>query len=326
MLRGLDKNLKTIYGIWISIVVSSIILLPLIFASPALTDGLTAYYSFDESSGTNLPDVHTKLHNGTLVYMEDADWVSGKIGNALSFDAINEQVRISDYIYGTTTFSFNGWINISTTDGSAFIWTHQTPATYNGFQVGLGWITTSYYAVCRYGKGSAAWQIVSTTGPLTRTWHMITCTKSATNLSIWIDGAYNNSISSSYNIADSTALIYIGASQGTGTKAMVTDEFGVYNITLNATQISKLWNNGNGLAYPFVPVDTCTCAGAGNNWEIAMSDYCNITTACDLTTGTLSFTGAGWTNCNASVDTTNLGDPGASGILYIQDSCLITID
>lgn len=75
-----------------------------------------------------------------------------------------------------------------------------------------------------------------------------------------------------------------------------------------------------------VPVDTCTCAGAGNNWEIDMSDYCNITEACDLTTGTLSFTGAGWCNCNASVDTTNMGDPGASGILYIQDSCLITID
>ena len=75
-----------------------------------------------------------------------------------------------------------------------------------------------------------------------------------------------------------------------------------------------------------VAVDTCTCAGAGEDWEIDMSDYCNITDACDLTTGTLSFTGAGWCNCNASVDTTNLGDPGASGILYIQDSCLITID
>jgi len=72
--------------------------------------------------------------------------------------------------------------------------------------------------------------------------------------------------------------------------------------------------------------DTCTCAGAGNDWEIDMSDYCNITEACDLTTGTLNFTGAGWCNCNASVNTTNLGDPGSDGILYIQDSCIITIN
>ena len=72
--------------------------------------------------------------------------------------------------------------------------------------------------------------------------------------------------------------------------------------------------------------DTCSCPGAGNNWEIDMSDSCNITSACDLTTGTLSFIGSGFCNCNASVDTTNLGDPGANGILYIQDSCLIRID
>jgi len=73
------------------------------------------------------------------------------------------------------------------------------------------------------------------------------------------------------------------------------------------------------------PVDTCTCPGAGENWEIDMSDYCNITEACDLTTGTLSFTGAGATRCNATITTTNLGDPGSSGILYIQDSCLINV-
>jgi len=72
--------------------------------------------------------------------------------------------------------------------------------------------------------------------------------------------------------------------------------------------------------------DTCTCPGSGENWEVDMSDFCVISEACDLGTGTLSFTGAGWCKCNASVDTINLGDPGASGILYIQDSCKITID
>ena len=105
----------------------------------------------------------------------------------------------------------------------------------------------------------------------------------------------------------------------------IMDEVGIWNRVLSDSEITELYNGGAGLTYPFV-VDTCTCPGAGNNWEIDMSDYCNITEACDLTTGTLSFTGAGWCNCNASVDTTNLGDPGASGILYIQDSCLITID
>ncbi len=76
--------------------------------------------------------------------------------------------------------------------------------------------------------------------------------------------------------------------------------------------------------YPLV-ADTCTCAGAGNNWEIDMSDYCNITEACDLTTGTLNFTGAGITRCDAVINTTNLGDPGATGLLSILDDCIIYV-
>ena len=72
--------------------------------------------------------------------------------------------------------------------------------------------------------------------------------------------------------------------------------------------------------------DTCTCTGLNNNWEIDMSDYCNITDACDLGTGTLSFTGEGITRCDAQIDTTNLGDPGAGGSLYILDDCWINID
>ena len=77
--------------------------------------------------------------------------------------------------------------------------------------------------------------------------------------------------------------------------------------------------------YESVITDTCTCAGAGNDWEIDHSDYCNITDACDLTTGTLSFTGTGITRLNSTIKTTNLGDPGATGILKILSNCLIWI-
>jgi len=74
-----------------------------------------------------------------------------------------------------------------------------------------------------------------------------------------------------------------------------------------------------------IPEDTCTCPGAGNDWEINMSDYCNITADCDLTTGTLSFTGSGITRINSTIKTTNLGDPGANGILKILSNCLIWV-
>ena len=74
-----------------------------------------------------------------------------------------------------------------------------------------------------------------------------------------------------------------------------------------------------------VITDTCSCPSLNENWETDMSDYCNITTNCDLGTGGLNFTGIGETRCNATINTVDLGDTGSSGILYIQDNCLINI-
>lgn len=72
--------------------------------------------------------------------------------------------------------------------------------------------------------------------------------------------------------------------------------------------------------------DTCTCAGMNNNWEIDMSDYCVITDACDLGTGTLSFTGNGNVTCDANINTADMGDPGSGSILWINNNCLIKVN
>jgi len=57
-----------------------------------------------------------------------------------------------------------------------------------------------------------------------------------------------------------------------------------------------------------------------------MSDYCNITENCYLGTGYLNFTGTGETRVNATINTTNMGEPTANGILYMQSSGLININ
>lgn len=74
-----------------------------------------------------------------------------------------------------------------------------------------------------------------------------------------------------------------------------------------------------------VAADTCTCAGSNENWEIDMADYCELTDPCELGTGKLSFTGSGNVSCDTEINTTNLGDPGANGIIYILDGCKINI-
>jgi len=75
-----------------------------------------------------------------------------------------------------------------------------------------------------------------------------------------------------------------------------------------------------------VITDTCTCAGLNQDWEIDHADACNIIDNCDLGTGKLSFTGIGTTRCGATIDTSDLGDPGATGTLQIDAACIINID
>ena len=110
------------------------------------------------------------------------------------------------------------------------------------------------------------------------------------------------------------------------------DNFMIHEGTLTQTEIETLYNSSKDTIMMLdsqeeAPVvDTCTCAGLDTDWEIDMSDHCNITANCDLGTGTLSFTGAGYMNCNATINTTDLGDPGSTGQLNIQEACIVYVD
>ena len=100
------------------------------------------------------------------------------------------------------------------------------------------------------------------------------------------------------------------------------------NLTLNYTFIAG--NDTTSFYSPIIEgdikfeawssavVDTCTCPGAGNSWEINMEDYCNLTTACTLTTGNLTFIGSfGYFNCSAQLNLTNDDAPPSGTTFYV---------
>jgi len=76
---------------------------------------------------------------------------------------------------------------------------------------------------------------------------------------------------------------------------------------------------------PSPPADTCTCPGINQNHIVNLTHYCNLT-SCNLGTGKLSFIDIGFANCNGTINTTDLGDPGNGGTLYIQSDCEIIIN
>lgn len=80
-----------------------------------LTDGLVAYWSFDEGSGDTL---HSSVggYNGTIY---GATWASGISGSALYFDADWEDVEFSSPVLNTPPYTFCAWVKASSLGSSS---------------------------------------------------------------------------------------------------------------------------------------------------------------------------------------------------------------
>lgn len=89
------------------------------------------------------------------------------------------------------------------------------------------------------------------------------------------------------------------------------DSGGYKDLFLNATYDRNVYNDTqiNAINYTTLapPVDSCTCPSANTNWTISMTDYCNITSACNIGTGNLSFTGAGYCNISNTITANKRG-------------------
>jgi hypothetical protein len=143
---------------------------------------------------------------------------------------------------------------------------------------------------------------------------------------------------------DETALAGYIFSFDNGTGTLVNDSYVAMTGTTNWSNVSKIVNSTNNSAIRWsvcandssnnqncssiftyrtlasVSSNSCTCPASNTNWVIAMTDYCNITSACNLGTGNLSFTGAGYCNISNTVTTNKLWNAnlsnGATVYLY----------
>ena len=81
-------------------------------ASPAVAaSGLVAYWKFDEGSGTTVADSSGNGNTGTLV--NGPLWTAGRVGNALFFDGIDDNVTVPDStsLDLSSSFTLSAWVN-----------------------------------------------------------------------------------------------------------------------------------------------------------------------------------------------------------------------
>ena len=79
-------------------------------------DDLTLWLRFEEKAGTTALDASGNGHNGELVAMQDEDWVTGKFGNALHFDGVDDHVTLGSAatlgLDNPAQCTFSAWVRL----------------------------------------------------------------------------------------------------------------------------------------------------------------------------------------------------------------------
>ena len=187
-------------------------------------NGLIAYWSFDETSGTSVADRSGNGNTGTLT--GGASFTTGKINNGVNLNGSGSWVNIPNKTL-TGNFTLAGWVNLTGTINSADALIGQE---------GTGQCIDFSSGKIRFYTGSST--AVQATQTLSAgNWKHFTIRRSGSTISIYIDGVLN--ASGTYSGSFIPKAIGRG-NAGTNTGGKI-DEVYLYNRALSATEITNLF-------------------------------------------------------------------------------------
>ncbi|MDP2704968.1 MAG: LamG domain-containing protein [bacterium] len=222
-----------------------------------VTSGLVGYWSF------NGPDITDNVITDTSVSANHAGFVGGatstakiggRVGQALTFDGINDYVNVTGLTANTffqdTTFAVSAWVKTTSSSGVII----SKGATSGGSQ--SGWVFRMISpgileALTKAGAPNAVSR--KSVGAVNDgNWHFVvavfttdTTTLSNNNASIYIDNVLDNDTLTQSNIPTfSSATVQIGRRPDGSYLNGVIDEVRIYNRALTTTEIRQLYQMG----------------------------------------------------------------------------------
>ena len=213
--------------------------------------GLMMEWRLDENTGTTSVDASGNGNSATLFGSVSPLWVSGRFGNALSFDGLDQfaESNLNIPSLGTINapYSISTWVKIpaGTTSGNVIHISNNSN--------GLGWcipfiaIESGKFSAISY-NGTDVHAIQSDT-PSTDVWHhVVTTWSSSTGLRLYVDGVLKSTAAQT-NFAASGSPAYVQLARGAGCTANTgffrgsIDDVRVYNKVLSQVQISALFSS-----------------------------------------------------------------------------------
>ena len=213
-------------------------------------DSLIGYWDLNEGSGTVTADSSSYNRQGTLLNMDNSDWVTGIKGNALEFDGVNDAVEISPIDYnGISYATVQLWLKTDVVNNSynygAFAWNNSN--NNGGITIGISPLSKLYicYRDNAWSSGSYP-QIHSLTSVNDGEWHHVIFVYDSVGAKLYIDGTLENAITRNSQLSDiSNELIYIGhlANHPVGNYHFegAIDEVAIWDRGLEASEVQALY-------------------------------------------------------------------------------------
>ena len=216
---------------------------------------LISYYKLDETTGSNAEDSHGD-NNGTLQNMENGDWVTGKINNALDFGGTNERILVPNSAtlntLGEGSLTVCTWMNTTEKSASRDMLGKGIGGGPYTFEL-YGPVATSGHAKFAIYDGSNIPNIEGTTDVGDGDWHFVCGVRDvvADKIRLYVDGVQDAIAVDDTTNADisGTADVEIGSFQGVSYWIGIMDEVMIWKRALTSYEINYTWNNEDGISY-----------------------------------------------------------------------------
>ncbi len=158
-----------------------------------------AYWNFDETAGSVASDSSENGFNGTLIHMDNSDWVPGNTGNALDFDGKNDHVAVDNVCASLAgkDITISAWVKAPAvnTAHQFMVSINSSNGTNNKIMLGTyaGSDTLSLY--------ESGWHDTTTT-VIDNTWHHIAYVleDSSNTITIYVGGSDVSSFASTASV------------------------------------------------------------------------------------------------------------------------------
>ena len=226
-------------------------------AQPDLSKGLLAHLPFDESTGIVAHDISGNNINANLVGYDsgNANWVSGKIGGALSLDGVNDWGTIPVSL--DNNFTIGIWLKTSYMVGRSLA--YQNDQDFTDYQGIFSGKSRSYALILNYGKfnywmGSSGntWsdpRLTSSGVVSVGNWMHVVATRSGSNdngkFKMYVNGNFETStnFNQSVNYGSNS---YIGRTFNSDKYLPGDlDDLRIYDRVLSDTEIQALYDLGS---------------------------------------------------------------------------------